>query len=459
MLKNIVPFRLTITIYCILFFGDNLLSSVPIVLQYQDLANQIIKETQSDSTAYNRLAYLCDSFGPRLSGSKNLEKSINWIIKEMKNDALDDVKGERVKVPRWIRGNESIKLLKPYEKKLTMLGLGGSIGTPKGGLTGDVIVVNDFDELEKISKMVKGKIVLFNVPFTTYGETVKYRYYGASAAGKYGAIGSLVRSIGSWSMDTPHTGVMAYDKKIKKIPHAAITMEDAMMIGRMYDRGDKITLNMKMEAKTLSDSWSRNVIAEIKGSKYPEEIIIVGGHIDSWDIGQGAHDDGGACIASWEVLRIIKKLKLKPKRTIRCVLWTNEENGGKGNKAYRDMHIDELDNHILAIESDGGVFAPEGFGFTGSNEAKNIISEIHKLLIPINANNLTDGGRAADTAPLNDMGVPVMSLKVDNTKYFWYHHTAADTFDKVDFTEFNNCIAAMTIMAYVVADISDPLPR
>ena len=450
------PKNIIISIFII---GVSLYPSIPIDDKYQIIADQIINEIHKDSTAYNRLAYLCDTFGPRLSGSKNLEKSINWIIKEMKLDELDNVKGERVKVPRWVRGSESLKLIKPYEKKLTMLGLGGSIKTPKSGIMGDVIVVDNFDELESLSHKVKGKIVLYNAPFTTYGETVKYRYSGANVAAKYGAIASLVRSIGSWSMDTPHTGVMAYDQNIKKIPHAALTIEDAMMLGRMYDRGNKITVNLKMEAKTLGDSWSRNVIAEIKGVKYPEEVIVVGGHIDSWDVGQGAHDDGGACIASWEVLRTIKKLNLKPKRTIRCVLWTNEENGGRGNKAYRDMHMTEMDNHVLAIESDGGVFAPVGFGFSGSAEAKNIISEIHKLLIPINANNLSDGGRAADIAPLNDLGVPVMSLKVDNTKYFWYHHTAADTFDKVDFTEFNNCIAAMTIMAYVVAELPDPLPR
>jgi len=187
--------------------------------------------------------------------------------------------------------------------------------------------------------------------------------------------------------------------------------------------------------------------------------VVVGGHIDSWDVGQGAHDDGGACIASWEVLRLIKELGLKPKRTIRCVLWTNEENGSRGSHAYRDMHMDELDKHVVAIESDAGVFAPKGFGFTGSKEARNIVENIHELLKPIKANDITDWGRAADVAPLNDEGIPVMSLNVESSKYFWYHHTAADTFDKVDFHEFNKCIAAMAIMAFVIADLETPLPR
>ena len=427
--------------------------------KYVDTSLRIISEALTDSTAYNRLAFLCDKFGPRLSGSPNLENAINWIIKEMKKDSLYNVRGERVKVPVWKRGEESLKLLKPHKRELRMLGLGGSISTPKGGIIGDLLVVDNFEELKNNSHKVNGKIVLFNCSFTNYGETVAYRYFGAIEAAKYGAVASLVRSIGSWSMDTPHTGLMGYDDNIKKIPHAAITMEDAMSFSRLYKSGEKITLKLKMDAKTVGDRWSRNVIAEVKGSKYPDEIIVIGGHIDSWDVGQGAHDDGGACIAAWEVLRMVKLLGLKPKRTIRCVLWTNEENGLKGAIAYRDMHLDELEKHIVAIESDGGVFAPEGFGFTGSDEGYKIIKEIHELLKPLKAQNATQGGRAADVAPLNDQGVPVMSLKVDNSKYFWYHHTAADTFDKVNFNEFNSCVAAMAIMAYTIADMDKPLPR
>jgi len=427
--------------------------------KYTDVSLRIISEALSDSTAYERLAYLCDTFGPRLSGSNNLEESINWILKEMKKDGLDEVQGERVKVPSWKRGNESVRLLRPFKKELAMLGLGSSVKTPRTGITADVVVVNDFNELERNAKKVKGKIVLYNVPFSTYGQTVTYRYEGASRAAKHGAVASLIRSIGSWSMNTPHTGNMSYDKKYKKIPAAALTIEDAMMLGRLFDRGERITMRIDMEAKMTGDRWSRNVVSQINGSLYPDEIVVVGGHIDSWDVGQGAHDDGGGCIAAWEVIRLIKELGLRPKRTIRCVLWTNEENGGKGNKAYRDMHMDELNDHVLAIESDGGVFAPTGFGFTGSNEAKEIVKEIHELMKPIKANNLTDWGRAADVAPLNDEGIPVMSLNVEGSKYFWYHHTDADTFDKVDYHEFTKCVAAMAIMAFVVADLDAPLPR
>ena len=434
-------------------FGESIKS------KYVETSLKIISKSLTDSTAYNRLGYMCDTFGPRLSGSKNLENAINWILKEMNNDGLENVKGEKVAVPTWIRGKESATLLSPFKKELSMLGLGGSIATPRGGLKAEVIVVNDWDELESRSNEVPGKIVLFNAPFTSYGETVAYRYSGASAAAKHGAVASLIRSIGPWSMNTPHTGVMAYKDDVQKIPHAALTMEDAMMLSRIHDRDDKIIVKLDMNARMVADRWSRNVLGEIKGSIYPEEVVVVGGHIDSWDVGQGAHDDGGGCIASWEVLRLIKELGLKPKRTIRCVMWTNEENGGKGNKGYRDMHMDEMDKHVLAIESDGGVFSPEGFGFSGNESAREIVEEIHELMKPIGANTISEGGRAADVAPLNDEGVPVMSLKVDGSKYFWYHHTNADTFDKIDFNEFNRCIAAMAIMAYVVADLDEPLPR
>ena len=437
----------------------NFLSANDIKKEYGSIADEIIRSLDTDSLAYKRLAYLCDMFGPRLSGSKNLEKAIDWIIKEMKSDGLSSVRGERVKVPTWIRGKESLKILVPFERELNVLGVGGSVATTKGGLRGEVIVVNDFEELDRMKKKIAGKIVLYNVPFTSYGETVQYRYDGPNRAAEYGAIASIIRSIGPWSMNTPHTGTMGDYKSNKKIPHAAISMEDAMMVGRIYDRGQKVVLKLNMEGKFVSDRWSRNVIAELPGSTYPEEIVVLGGHIDSWDVGQGAHDDGGGCIAAWHAVNLIKELGLRPKRTLRVVLWTNEENGGRGNKNYRDEHKSELENHIVAIESDGGVFAPKGFGFTGSVDARKIIFDIADLLDPIGAGKITKWGRAADVAPLNDQGVPVMSLNVEGSKYFWYHHTNADTFDKVDYREFNNCVGAMAIMAYVIADMDIRLPR
>lgn len=425
--------------------------------RYTETSLKIIAEAMSDSTAFNRLSYLCDTFGPRLSGSKNLEDAIDWIIREMKYDGLQNVVGERVRVPVWLRGKESVTLLRPFEKEMEILGVGGSIGTPKSGITSDVIVVRDFSELEQKKNQIKGKVVLFNVDYSNYGDVLKYRYSGASEAAKYGARGSLLRSITPWSVHTPNTGLLAYNNGLKKIPYASLTVEDAMMMQRLYDRGQKMTIKMQMSSKLVSDRWSRNIIAELRGSTYPDEIVLLGGHIDSWDVGQGAHDDAGGCLASWEAVRLIKKLNFKPKRTIRCVLWTNEENGGRGSIAYRDMHLDELDKHIVTIVSDMGVFAPEGFAFSGSAKAKKVIEKISVLMKPINANKLIENGRTSDVLILNGEGIPSLSLFVDNPKYFLYQHSSADTFDKVDFHEFNKCVSALSIMAYVIADLNSPL--
>jgi carboxypeptidase Q len=260
-------------------------------------------------------------------------------------------------------------------------------------------------------------------------------------------------------MDTPHTGVMAYEENVRKIPHAAITVEDAMMLQRIQDRGQKIVVKLQMSAKMLPDAISRNVVAEIRGSEKPEEVVVIGGHIDSWDVGQGAMDDAGGCVVAWDALNVINNLGLKPKRTIRCVMWTNEENGLGGAKAYRDAHMNELDNHVLAVESDAGVFAPKGFGFSGSPEALKIIREIGKLLEPIGAGKIRDGGGGADIGPMKPYGVPLAGLNVDGSRYFWYHHTHADMMDKLDPDEVNRCKAAMTVLAYVVADMPQKLPR
>ena len=426
---------------------------------YSDQTKKLITAALTDSGAYKQLGYLCNTFGPRLSGSKNLEYALDWIIGEMHQDGFDVVKGEPVKVPVWVRGSESARLIKPFKKDLAMLGLGGSIGTPKHGIRADVLVVDSFAELEIVKDEVKRKIVLFNAPFTSYGETVQYRYKGASVAAKYGAVASLIRSVGSASLYTPHTGMMAYTEDIPRIPHAALTIEDAIMLSRQQKSGEKIVIQLKMAARTEPNRWSRNIVADLKGSENPDEIVVLGGHIDSWDVGQGAQDDGGGCVAAWHAVKLIHDLGLRPKRTLRVVLWTNEENGGKGSKAYRDVHRHELDKHMVAIESDGGVFQPSGFGFTGSQAGREIVDAISELLISIKANEIITGGRAADVAPLNDEGVPVMSLKVDGTKYFWYHHTNADTFDKIDFNEFNHCVAALAVMAYVIADMDIDLPQ
>ncbi|MDZ7807078.1 MAG: M28 family metallopeptidase [Gracilimonas sp.] len=387
---------------------------------------------------------------------------LDWILEEMHKDGFDKIWAQPVMVPHWVRGEESATLVSPRKQDLPMLGLGGSVATPEGGITAEVIVVKSFEELESIKDEVKGKIVLYNAEFTSYGRTVQYRMNGAIEAAKLGAVASIIRSVGPFSMQTPHTGTMNYEDGIKKIPHAAITVEDAMMIQRIYDRGAKIKIHLEMNAKTLPDFESRNVIAEIKGSEFPDEIIVLGGHIDSWDVGQGVMDDGGGSLAAWEAVRLMIKNGIRPKRTVRVVLWANEENGLRGATEYHRWVKEEentLDNHILAMESDAGVFDPIGFGFTGSDRGFKILTEIGKTLQPIESGKITRGGGGADIGPLMNDGVPGMGLVVDGEKYFWYHHTAADTMDKLDKDDFNECVATMAAFAYAVADIEERLPR
>jgi carboxypeptidase Q len=427
--------------------------------RYRTNANRIIEAAVRDSTAWNRLAEMTERYGHRLSGSQSLERAIDWMLERMRADGLQNVRGERVMVPVWVRGAESAELVSPRSQNLPMLGLGGSIATPAGGITAEVLVVNSFSDLTAKAAQARGRIVLFDVPFTNYGETVQYRARGAIAAARVGAVAALVRSVTPYSMRTPHTGGMAYDSTVRRIPAAAITVEDAQMLHRLQDRGERIRVKLVMSAQMLPDAPSRNVVAELVGSERPDEVVVFGGHIDSWDVGRGAMDDGGGVIVAWEAVRLLQRLGLKPRRTIRVVGWTNEENGGRGGQGYRDAHRASLDKHVLAIESDGGVFRPQGFGFTGSDAAFEIMKQIGSLLDPIQAGAITRGGGGADIAPIMALGVPGMGLIVDGTRYFWFHHTEADTIDKLDPREMALCVAAMAVMAFVAADMPDPLPR
>jgi carboxypeptidase Q len=433
--------------------------AVTIADRYRADADRIIDAALADSAAYDRLAMLVDRFGPRFSGTDNLERALDWILAEMRADGLENVRGEPVMVPRWVRGEESAVLLEPRPRVLPMLGLGGSVGTSPEGITAEVLVVGSWDELEQRTEEARGRIVLFNVPFTTYGETVQYRGGGAIAAARAGAVGALLRSVTPHSLQSPHTGAMGYAEGVPRIPFAAVTVEDAEMMQRMVDRGDRVVVRLTMGARTLPDAESRNVVAELMGREFPNEVVVLGGHIDSWDVGQGAMDDGGGSVAAWEAVRLLHRLGLRPRRTVRVALWTNEENGLRGGTGYRDAHATQLDDHVLAMESDAGVFKPLGFGFGGSDEAYAIVSEIGTLLERIDAAAITRPGGGADIGPLMREGVPGMGLNVDGREYFWYHHTDADTIDKLDPRELAECVAAMAVMAYVVAELPDPLPR
>jgi carboxypeptidase Q len=348
-------------------------------------------------------------------------------------------------------------MLSPVPRKLQMLGLGNSVGTPADGIAAEAVVVRDFAELDRLGEKVRGKIVVYNAPYVNYGATVQYRLQGASRAARYGAVAALVRSITPVSLQTPHTGAMNYDPNQPKIPVAAVTIEVAEFLQRMNDRGDHPRLLLKMEAKFLPDAESANVIAEIKGSEKPDEVVLISGHFDSWDVGQGAHDDGGGCIVAWETVRLLKELGLKPRRTIRLVLWTNEENGLRGGNAYRDAHRAEVPKHVLAIESDSGVFRPEGFGLaaTAPLQVRSNMQEIAKLLSGIGADQIAEDGGGADIGPMMREGVVGASLDVDGAHYFDIHHTPADTLDKVNPRELALCVATMAVMAYVVADLPE----
>ena len=424
---------------------------------YSAVVNRIIQSARSDSMAYHRLEYMCDVFGPRLSGSENLEKSLRWMLDEMKKDGFENVRADKVMVPHWVRRFEKCEMTYPRIANVPVFGFGGSIATPKSGIKAPVMVVKSFDELELRKDEVKGKIVVYNIPYEGYGKGVQYRFHGAERAAKYGAVASLLRSISSTVLRNLHTGMMSYNDTIPKIPHAAITPEDAMMFERLISYGFTPELKLELDVETLPDAVSHNVMGELTGSQYPDEIIAIGGHSDSWDAGTGAQDDASGCIATWEAVKLLKKLGLQPKRTIRIVQWTNEENGVRGGNAYRDAH--QKEKHVLMFEHDSGIFPPSAIRFNGKDSIFKVLKFIEPLLKNINPKiEVAKGGGGVDIGPMMKTGVPGMSLGTDDGgKYFNYHHSHSDTPDKVNIKDFNDCIAAIAIAIYIYADLPTEL--
>jgi len=422
------------------------------VENYRGDTRKLTELSQSSDFAWRRLAEVTDTFGPRFSGTEALERAIDWAVAEMKKDGLENVRKEPVMVPKWVRGRESLDLIEPVRQPLAMLGLGNSAGTPAAGIEGEVLVVKDFDELTAKSADAKGRIVLFNAVFTNYGATVVYRRNGPSRAAALGATAVIIRSVGPAGLRTPHTGATVYDEAQPKIPAAAISAEDADRFQRLADRGVRIRMKLSMEAHFEPDAQSYNVVAEWRGRELPDEIVVVGGHFDSWDVGSGASDDAGGCIVTWEALRLMKSLGLRPRRTVRVVLFTNEENGLRGGNAYRDQHAAELKNHIALLESDGGVFDPDGFGFTGPDEARAAVSAIAGLLKGLGASTVAAAGGGADIGPAAEAGkIPMLSHNVKGD-YFLIHHTQADTIARITPKQVSDNAAAIAVMAYVLAD-------
>ena len=436
-------------------------------IQYRDVAGRLIGAALVDEGGWEKLSYLTTRIGNRLSGSRSLEQAVQWVFERMKAEGLENPRLQPVKVPHWVRGRESARVVVPVDKPLNILGLGSSIGTGPEGVTASVVVVRSFEELEALGEAkVRGKMVLYDVPWKGYGETNIYRTSGASRAARLGAVASLVRSMTGSSLYTPHTGNQTYASGVTRIPAAAITVEEAAWIRRLIEGGQEVQIRLQMEAQTLPDADSANVVAEIAGRELPREVVVVGGHIDSWDVGQGAHDDGGGIVAAWQAVTLMKQLGLRPRRTVRVVAWTNEENGGRGSQAYLASLGTEVRNHVAAIEMDDGVESPLGFRFQLNNSgpetsqytaARTKLLEIVKLLDGIGANTIIHGDGGADVTPLMRQGVPVLGLLTTMEHYFDWHHTNADTLDKVDIQVLRRCIATLAVTSYVLADMPGTL--
>lgn len=445
------------------------LSTTPIA-DYASTATKIIAAARADRGAYAKLAQLTDTIGARLSGSPELDKAIAWAVTTMKADG-HDVRTEKVMVPHWVRGTEEGALVKPIARPLHLIGLGGTVPTPKGGITGEVVVVTSFDELEAKKDSIKGKIVLYNVALAPYpaerggyGDVAPYRGIGPSRAAKLGAVAVLVRSVTAHSLRTPHTGALRYLPDMPQIPAAAVTVEDALLIARLADKGP-VTVKLRLDNKTLPDAESANVIGELRGREKPDEVVVISGHLDSWDVGQGAHDDGAGCVMMMQALTVLRQLGLQPRRTIRVVLWTNEENGLRGGKAYAKDHAAELKNHVFAFEADSGGFPPVGISFEMKEGTKpellakvtSRLVEVARLAAPIGVREVKVGHSGADVGQMVDGGVVAGGLSTDWRTYFDYHHTEADTLDKVDPAILADGVAASAVIAYVIADMPERL--
>jgi len=434
---------------------------------YGEAAAKIIAAARADRGAYEKLAHLTDRIGNRLAGSPALDRAIAWAAQAMKDDG-HAARTEPVAVPHWVRGLERASITAPIERPLVVLGLGGSVPTPRGGLAAPVVVVRSWDELEPKAARIKGAIVLYDVALPAwdaekgsgYNDVSRFRSRGPSRAAQLGAVGVLMRSITAHSLRTPHTGALRYDPEQPKLPAAAITVEDAQLIARLAEQGP-VTVRMQLESQELPDAPSANVIGELRGRERPDEVVVIGAHIDSWDVGQGAHDDGAGCVQMMQALTVLRRLGVQPRRTIRVVLFTNEENGLRGARAYAQEHAGELAKTVLAVEADSGGFAPRGFTVEVKPElAPRVlprVSQIAALLGPRGPIKVTADHSGADLSQLIPAGVPGIGISTDSRRYFDYHHTEADTLDKIDPAQLADGVAAIAVLAYVAADLPDRL--
>src|SRR5437868_9041726 len=445
----------------------------PAVFSPQTLAElkRLQQATLSSDYAYKQVSHLANNIGPRLSGSAQAAKSVAYVASELKAIGCE-VQLEKVMVPHWLRGEETAALVQfPGQadnttQKIVLCALGASVATPAEGITAEVVVAKNFDDLKALPRdKVAGKIVLFNYPFDkqmaaegrggeAYGEAVVYRGDGPSAAARQGAVACLIRSVGGADYRLPHTGQTKYADDAPKIPAGAVTAEDADLMVDLVRQGS-VKMKLILTPQQFPDVESYNVIGNLKGSEHPEQVIIVSGHLDSWDLGTGAIDDGVGVAVSMEAANLIEKLHLRPKRTIRVIAWMNEENGLAGGKTYAKDHEKDIANHFAAMETDGGAGHPLGINFGPKPEAKALLDPVAKILQDSGAGilNFSQYAGGADVGPLTKKGVPGFSPIQDNRTYFNYHHTAADTVDKIVPRELAENAAVVAVMAYALANM------
>lgn len=429
------------------------------------MIRKIYTEALMNGKSYSNLDYLTNKIGGRLSGSPQAQQAVDWAFKAMKEAGADTVYLQECMVPHWVRGGKEtgkvISATASENKNLAVNALGGSIGTPVEGITAPVIEVIGIGGLEKLGKSnIEGKFVFFNEAmdpasietFNAYGTVVAQRWAGASEAVKYGAVGVIVRSCSPLRDDNPHTGSMRYVDSLHKIPACAISTLGADWLSEHLKKNKNLKFNLKMDCKTLPDEKSYNVVGEIRGTMIPAEYIVVGGHLDSWDTGKGAHDDGAGVVQSIEVIRIYRALGIKPKRSIRAVAFMNEENGRRGGNKYGELVKLKNEKHIAAIESDAGGFSPRGFSSSATPEIKKIIKSWRPLLEPYGVYDFESDGSGVDIKPLLDMGVTCFELKPDSQRYFDYHHAATDTFETVNKRELELGGAAMAALVWIISN-------
>ena len=451
---------------CLIYILFSLFSGLPVIAQNGDSVKikKIADEIMTNGKSYENLRYLCKNIGPRLSGSPNAQKAIEATALMLKEASADTVYLQPCMVPQWIRGKKEtgyIRLEDGTKYPLNLCALGNSVSTEKKGIISSVIEVKNFEELDKLGeKGVKGKIVFFNFPmnptyirtFRAYGESGAGRRRGPSIAAKYGAIGVMTRSLASNLDDYPHTGATVYNDSFPKIPAVAISTNDAVWLSIRLKNNNKLTAFFKTNCRMLPDVLSFNVIGEIKGSEFPGEIITVGGHLDSWDLAEGAQDDGAGCMQSIEVIRALKAAGISTKRTIRAVMFINEENGGRGAAAYLTDAKKNKEQHIFALESDAGGFTPRGFGLEMKEIQRNKIKQWKYLFAEYGVYEFNAGGGGSDIGPLKELGTALAGLSPDSQRYFDLHHAATDTFESVSKRELNLGAVNMAALVWLVSE-------